>query len=186
MTLAALRDDALARLAAAVAARDHPCRTPVLATVGPDGAPGARTVVLRGVDAAARAVDLHTDARSAKVAALRREARAVLVFHDPGAAVQLRLSGRVALHAGDAVAAAAWARVPDASRTLYATAEAPGTPAPAPPPPAPDPAAGIKNFAVLRLVFDGMEVLHLDPPPHRRAVFAWDAAGREGATWVVP
>ncbi|HYF07338.1 MAG TPA: pyridoxamine 5'-phosphate oxidase family protein [Acetobacteraceae bacterium] len=178
--------DALTLLAAAPTERDHPCRTPVLATTGPDGAPGARTVVLRGFDPGARQAMVFTDARSAKVAALRREPRATLVFHDPGRAVQLRLSGRMAVRQGDAVAEEAWRGLPAASQGLYAAAAAPGTPVAAPPPPPGGSTDGPAHFAVLVLEFTRLDWLSLDAAGHRRACFAWETEGPPRATWVVP
>ncbi len=50
------------------AAHQSGFHTPALATIGRDGAPRLRTVVLRGVDRAARSLRVHCDARSAKAA----------------------------------------------------------------------------------------------------------------------
>lgn len=50
----------------------------VLATAGADGAPGARTVLLRGVDG--RGFRFHTDHRSRKAGEMAANARVALVF----------------------------------------------------------------------------------------------------------
>lgn len=177
---------AFALLDAALRDRAHPCRTPVLATIAPDGAPEARTVVLRGFDAAARRVEVHADARSAKVLALRRDPRAALVFHHPARAVQIRLSGLASLHVGDRIARDAWSRVPPSSRALYAAALPPGAPVAAPPP-MPDAACTTgEHFAVLAIVFTQLDWLHLAEHGHRRACFAWAADGALAQRWVVP
>lgn len=60
--------------------RHHEWRTPVLATVGCDGSPNARTVVLSKVDAKLLTFCFYTDARSEKVSELAKEPKAVFVF----------------------------------------------------------------------------------------------------------
>ncbi|RAI58377.1 pyridoxamine 5'-phosphate oxidase family protein [Roseicella frigidaeris] len=184
-TLAGLRAEAFRRLACGVEDRGSPFRTPTLATIGLDGAPAQRSLVLRAVDAAARRLALHTDRRSAKCAELAADSRAALHIHDPAAGIQLRLSGRAALHVGDAAAEAAWAACPPASRLSYAALSGPGRPVAAPPP-APDDAAGAAaQFALIRFTFDRMEWLDLRRAGHRRARFLWTADGLH-ETWLVP
>jgi hypothetical protein len=164
------------RLARATADRRAAWRTPVLATLGIDGAPRARTLVLRAADQAAATLTLHTDARSAKAAELGRDARAALLFWDPRALVQLRAEGTASL----APDPAAFAALPAGGRAVYAVAPAPGTPIAAPDAVATaDPAAA---FRVLTVRVATLEWLALSTP-HRRARF--DLAGG-GATWLVP
>jgi hypothetical protein len=177
---------ALALVARGVADRRHPFHTPALATIGLDGAPQSRTVVLRGLDPAARRLRLHTDARAGKVAELAAEPRAALLFYDAGAQLQLRLSGRATLHRDDAVAGEAWAASRHFSRMCYAIQPAPGQPVPAPPAAPLDSAAGRPHFCVVILHLDRLESLHLAASGHRRARFDWDAAGTLAATWLVP
>jgi pyridoxamine 5'-phosphate oxidase len=155
------------RLKRGVNDRHAPARHPTLATVAPDGQPQARTVVLRGADAQAGVLEVHTDLRSAKIADLQTTPRAALHVWEAQAHLQLRISVTVDILTGDAVQAA-WLRVPDTSRVAYGTNPAPGQPI------AdalaytktPDPAA----FAVLRMTVQAMDVLHLGPQ-HRRALF---------------
>lgn len=174
-------------IAAGVADRRGPFRTPTLATVGLDGTPQQRTVVLRCFDAEARTCEVHTDRRSAKVAEVLREPRVALHAYEPAAAVQIRLSGLATLHHGpDALADAAWAAAHPSSRLSYASDFVPGSTVPEPPPAPTDSAAARDRFAVLLLRFDALEWLWLAPHGHRRARFAWDAEGRLAATWLVP
>lgn len=185
-TLAEVRAEAFRRLAHGVADRRSAFHTPALATLGPDGAPAIRTLVLRGFDPGTRTLALHTDRRSGKWAELAAEPRAALHAYDAAAQVQLRLSGRAALHAGDAVAAAAWAGSGPGSRLSYGIAPAPGTPVPEPPPaPREAEGGGEAHFAVILLRFDRMEWLHLHHAGHRRARFHWRPEGLE-ETWLVP
>lgn len=185
--------EAFRLIARSVADRRHPFHTPTLATLAVDGAPAARTVVLRGFDAAARQLRIHTDRRAAKVAELAAEPRASLHMYDPGAAVQLRLSCVATLHATDAVAEAGWAASRDFSRMCYAIEPAPGTPCAAPPPAPADAAAGRPNFCVVLLRIHRLEWLHLAAAGHRRARFTWSGqengdglGGGPEAGWLVP
>lgn len=186
MTLEETLSQALALLARGVADRRHAFHTPTLATIGPDGAPQARTLVLRGVEPAARRIRLHSDARAGKVAELRAEPRCALHFYDARAGLQMRLAGTATVHDGsDPAAEAAWAGSREFSRMCYAIAPAPGTPVAAPPAAPDDPEAGRDNFAVLLLRFDRLEWLDLAASGHRRARFEW-REGAHSATWLVP
>lgn len=177
---------ALALVARGVADRRHPFHTPVLATTGIDGAPQARTVVLRGIDPVTRQLRLHTDARAGKVAELEAEPRATLMFYDPGAQLQLRLAGRATLHRDDALADDAWAASRDFSRMCYAIEPAPGRAIAAPPAAPLDSQAGRPHFCAVILHLHTLESLHLAAGGHRRARFAWDQASTPTATWLVP
>ncbi len=125
--LAAFHDRAWEVLHRGVADRDAAARVMALATVAADGAPEVRSVILRAADGAAGTVDVHTDARSAKVAALRAMPRAAAVVWDPVTRVQVRLSGEVAVLQGAAVAGD-WDRVPRVARVSYGNDPAPGSP----------------------------------------------------------
>ncbi len=177
---------ALALVARGVADRRHAFHTPVLATVGLDGAPQARTVVLRGLDPTTRQLRLHTDARAGKVAELDASPRASLLFYDAGAQLQLRLGGTATLHRDDAVADAAWAASRDFSRMCYAIQPAPGQPVALPPAAPLDSEAGRPHFCAVILHLSRLESLHLAASGHRRARFDWDATGTLSATWLVP
>jgi hypothetical protein len=184
-TLPEVLAEAFRLLARGAADRRSHFHTPALATVGADGAPSLRTLVLRGFDPAARTLRLHSDRRSGKWAELAADPRAALLGYDPGARIQLRLAGRVTLHAADDLSAAAWAASRPASRFIYAVEPGPGTPVPDPPPAPREEGAGEARFGVILLRFDRLEWLHLHHAGHRRAAFAWGPDGlRE--TWLVP
>lgn len=179
-------------LARGVADRRCALHTVQLATIGLDGAPRLRTVVLRGVDAQAGVLRIHTDARSAKIAELAADPRAALHGYDARAKVQIRIDGRMASHADDAVADAAWAATGAGSRMTYRAAIAPGAgidhPALADPAPATDdndPDAGRSVFRALTLTAARLEWLHLAAGGHRRAAFVRDGALWRGQ-WLAP
>jgi hypothetical protein len=184
--LGAVVASAFRLFARGVADRRSAFRTPTVATVGADGAPRVRTMVLRGFDAAARRLTLHTDRRAAKLADIGHEPRVAVHVYDARAAIQVRLAATARLHAGDEVARAAWARGLASSRACYAIDPGPGTEVALPPPAARFSEAGFDHFAVLAVSFDALEWLWLHHGGHRRARFAWAADGSCAASWVVP
>lgn len=113
-----------ARLERGARHAEDPFRFVALATSGALG-PEVRTVGLRRVDAVAREVEVHSDVRTAKVAAVRLDPRAQLMLWDSVTQVQLRLSVRMVLISADE---ARWSRVPSAARLNYGTDPAPGLP----------------------------------------------------------
>ncbi len=162
---------------------------PVLATTALDGAADARVAVLRHVDAAARELRFNTDARAGKLVELARDPRAMVVAYDPPTKVQLRLSGRITVHHGDALATATWAETRKYSRRGYRVAQAPGSalaaPADADFQPEADSDCGQAHFCVLCFETTRLEWLYLAAGGHRRARFTWQD-GRWQGCWLVP
>jgi len=185
-SLDAVLERALGLLAAGVDDAGSPFRTPTLACVDADGRPDLRSVVLRGFDGADRCLEMHTDTRSAKVAAFAQRRAAALHVWDAALRVQMRLHGTVSLHAGDAVAEAAWARLAGSSRATYCVEPGPGTVIKSPHDThACGEDAGFSVFCVIRLRFDALEWLHLEHGKHERALFRWDN-GILAPMWLVP
>ncbi len=172
------------------AAHQSGFHTPALATIGRDGAPRLRTVVLRGVDRTTRTLRVHCDARSAKAAEIAADPRISLHAYDPKAKIQVRIEGAARLHGEDEIARAAWAASRPMSRVCYATAPGPGTPlaaggAYAPPEDEDGVEAGFAEFRVVVLTAARLEFLYLARQGHRRALFTWN--GEEpAATWLAP
>lgn len=189
--------DVWARLARAPGEPRSPLCAPVMATVGLDGGPNARTVALWHVEAGERRLYFNTDARSPKYAELRRDPRSRFVFYDradPAGEIQLRVLADVRLHVDDALVRAGWIELSPEDRRLFLTARPPGAPALGPTPGiegTPDMTdespAGRANFAVIEARVVALDWLHISPVDgHRRAVFRWDDAGRLRASWVYP
>ncbi|MCJ7798217.1 MAG: pyridoxamine 5'-phosphate oxidase family protein, partial [Polaromonas sp.] len=107
--------------------RHHEWRTPVLATVGTDGAPQARTVVLRHAAATLARLQIYTDSRSPKVAELVAQPSASLVFWSKRLSWQLRVRAHMSVQTTGPEVEAVWARVSQsAAAGDYLSACAPG------------------------------------------------------------
>ncbi len=184
--LGTLEAEVWALLAQSLEDRESPLRTPAVATVGIEGAPQVRTVVLRAVNARARTLEFHTHLRSAKVAEIRRIEPVTWLFYDPQRLLQLRAAAVASLLTHGEAADAAWASNPLASRAHYSSEHPPGTPIDAPPDAVflrdeQHSAQGRANFCAVRCTVERLDVLQLHPEGHRRAVV------RDGvARWVAP
>ncbi|MFM8413399.1 MAG: pyridoxamine 5'-phosphate oxidase family protein [Planctomycetota bacterium] len=161
-----------AELARAASSARHPLHLVTVATLGADGGPRARTVVLRGFDAERRVVCFHTDSRSPKAAEITRDGRVALHWYDAEARLQIRIPAEAVVHHGDAVASAAWQAALSMSRACYASPTPPGTRLAAFPAAAPAPTAaddrGLAHFAVVRCRFAAVELLALHASGHER------------------
>ena len=186
--LDAVRTEAFQLLSRGVADRRSPFHTPVVATIGTDGLPQARTVVLRGFEPEARVLRFHTDRRAGKVAELRRAPAASLLFYDAKAKIQVRVAGSAQVHHGDGIAEAAWAKTRAFSRLCYRQATAPGDTIDGPAHGLGDAADdGFDQFTVVRVTITTLEWLYLSVQGHRRARFVWPPDNaRPEASWVAP
>ncbi|MGJ8622734.1 MAG: pyridoxamine 5'-phosphate oxidase family protein [Yoonia sp.] len=163
-----------------VADARHPARRPTLATVSPTGWPEARTVVLRGADAKAQLVTLHTDLYSDKIKSLDANPRAALHIWVPQQNLQIRLQGEVTVASGAKVRPF-WDNIPDHARQSYGVIPPPGTPI------AnaldyvkdPDPA----TFAVLTCTLTHIDLVHLGDD-HRRV--SYSRGGDWQGQWLSP
>ena len=159
-------------LAAATGSSRHPLHLLSVATVDAGGAAESRTVVLRGFDEVNREVRFHTDLRSGKAAAIRRDARVGLHWYDPETKLQIRIPATASLHHADDVARHGWAHSQPMSRACYTTSHAPGEELAsfptAPAAPADDDDSGLANFCVVRCRFNSVELLALHATGHER------------------
>jgi pyridoxamine 5'-phosphate oxidase len=169
--------------------RRSPFHTPVVASVGADGVPEQRVMVLRKADPLAATLRFHTDLRSAKVAQLRQSPVVSVIGYDASAKVQIRASGLAAISHDDEAADAGWAATSVSGRRCYLADPSPGTTSAAATSGLPSPfdqtmptltesEAGRANFAVVLVTIDRFEWLYLAASGHRRAAFT-----RNGDTW---
>lgn len=107
--------------------KKHWFKRGVLATVTYNGKPQIRTVVLRGLNQK-MGIEVHTDARSAKVLDIQKNNQVSLLCYDGNSEVQLQFIGTAQVVQDKTVLQRAWEKVPLASRAQYTTKLAPGTP----------------------------------------------------------
>lgn len=143
-------------------------RLAMLATIGADGAPEARGVVLRAADPARGTVDIFTDAATPKCAEIDADPRVALTLWREDVLVQIRMRGTMAVIEGD-LALEAWAGLPDRALPDYGVTPAPATPIPEAGSYLRDPNAA--RLAILRLTVETMDVVSLQRPIHTRALF---------------
>ena len=181
----ALRFEAEAALDEGVRRRKSPWRCLSVATVGHDGHPELRNLVLRGFDPVHRTLRFHTDVRSTKWAQLAQYPRVSILGYDAEPQLQIRLRGIATCHHNDATAQAAWDKSQMMSRACYAAAHAPGTPVDAPPMAPAYCETGANHFGALVATYSEMEVLKLSSDGHLRARFRWlgDACHE---SWLAP
>lgn len=172
-----------------------PFHTPVLATVNEDGAPQARTIVMREADRETRVLRGNTDQRAPKARQLAADSRVQLLFYDVEVKVQIRVTARAELLADGPLRDGAWASSAPGSKVCYLAKGAPGSAHDGPTSGLPDFAdlgqrvpndrleAGLENFAIILFHVEALDWLYLDSKGHRRALFDYVAGTK---SWVVP
>ncbi|WP_342611784.1 pyridoxamine 5'-phosphate oxidase family protein [Burkholderia ambifaria] len=162
------------------------------ATLGLDGAPKVRTIVLRQVSRADRLLAFHTDARSEKVVELRRDPRIAVVANDLDALVQIRAEGVASICDDEAQRRAIWQSSRPHTLLLYRAPLRPGTPVESPeeahatPSPGDAPTDdGYRNFCLVHVTVTRVDWLELARAGHRRAIFDVNDDGYEGR-WIAP
>jgi len=184
-------------LSRGAADRHHGFHVPTLCTVGLDGAPEARSVVLRRVRPESCAIHCHTDARSGKVAEIAREPRVGWHFYAPERKLQLRVTARAEFVQVGAVADEAWVASPLSSRRCYLAPRAPGSPCEGPSanlpagildrrPTEEESAPGRASFGVVVTHAVSIDWLWLASDGHQRARFVIGEGGMWQGSWIEP
>jgi len=159
------------------------------ATLGLDGAPKVRTIVLRQVSRADSLLSFHTDARSEKVAELRRDPRIAIVANDLDSLVQIRAEGVASICDDEAQRRAIWQSSRPHTLLLYRAPLPPGTPIESPEEAYVTASQGTgtafandgyQNFCLLHVKVTRIDWLELARAGHRRAVFDVNDDGYEG------
>ena len=178
-------------IARGVADRRSAFHHPTVATLGLDGKPKLRTVIVRACDTPRRILRFHTDIRSEKVIEIGRDPSASLHFYEPSSKIQLRLTGVATVNVDNAVADAAWAESRDFSRAAYGIAPGPGTVIAVgadftlPEASYEATAPGRVNFCAVTVDIQSLEWLYLASAGHRRALFHWERGEAKGQ-WLAP
>jgi pyridoxamine 5'-phosphate oxidase len=187
-----LYDAAWAMLKEATINRRKPCHLMNVATIGLDGRPKVRTVVLRDADVAGLTIRFHTDARSQKVAELAANPNIEAHFYDQPANIQIRLSGMALVEATDQpTARQAWGEAKAMSKVCYRLDAGPGSALEAGDGygylkhEAGEADPGEAQFRTVTIKVERMDMVVLKIEANRRAVFEMSGGEIEGR-WVVP
>ena len=174
-------------LAAAVKQRS-PFTLMQLATIGEDGAPKLRTIVLRRFDEETGSLSFIADLRSPKVREIKANPLVSLAAFDGGNAVQLRIDGRAAIIEDETQKRAFWNSLRPHTHILFRSPLPPGTALAFPQDAAfgnADPEAAYAQFCLIEIALTHLEWLDLSSEQHTRCSFRRGTEGWAG-TWVVP
>ena len=153
-----------------------------------------RIVVLRKSDQSNNLVQFHSDIRSDKIAKLKNNKNASMLFYDKEEKIQVRLKVECTINYNNKITKESWSKTQHISRKCYLVENGHGTESP-------NPTSGLnpeldnfeftmeqseegyKNFTVIQCRIKSMEWLYLAAKGHRRARFEID---NNKESWLVP
>ena len=153
-----------------------------------------RIVVLRKSDQSNNLVQFHSDIRSDKIAKLKGNKNASMLFYDKEEKIQVRLKVECKINHSNEITKESWSKTGHISRKCYLVENGPGTESPKPTSglkPELDnfeftmeqSEEGYKNFTVIQCKIKTIEWLYLAAKGHRRARFEVD---NNKEYWLVP
>ena len=177
----------------AIKDRNSPFRIPVFICGNQDDFDG-RIVVLRKSDQSDNTIQYHSDIRSNKIAKLKSNKNASMLFYDKEEKIQVRLKVKCTVNHDNEITRESWLKTGHMSRKCYLVDNGPGTESPSPTSglkPELDnfeftmeqSEAGYKNFTVIQCKIQNMEWLYLAAKGHRRAKFDLE---NNKEHWLVP
>ena len=153
-----------------------------------------RIVVLRKSDQSKNLLQFHSDIRSDKIAKLKNNKNASMLFYDKEEKIQVRLKVECTINHSNEITKESWSKTGHISRKCYLVENGPGTESP-------NPTSGLKpeldnfeftmeqseegykNFTVIQCKIKTIEWLYLAAKGHRRARFEVD---NNKEYWLVP
>ena len=177
----------------AIKDRGSPFRIPVFICGGQDDFDG-RIVVLRKSDRENNLVQYHSDIRSNKIAKLKANKSAAMLFYDKEEKIQVRLKIECIINHENDITKQSWLKTGHMSRKCYLVDNGPGTESN-------NPTSGLKpeldnfkftmeqsevgykNFTVIQCRIKNIEWLYLAAKGHRRAKFDLE---NNKDTWLIP
>ena len=191
--LAEIKNKIWSMLDTAIKDRSSPFRIPVFICGNQDDFDG-RIVVLRKSDKSNNTVQYHSDIRSNKIAKLKINKNASMLFYNKDEKIQVRLKVECTVNHDNEVTKESWLKTGHMSRKCYLVDNGPGTESPSPTSglkPELDnfeftmeqSEAGYKNFTVIQCKIKNMEWLYLAAKGHRRAKFNLE---NNKEYWLVP
>ncbi|ASN21698.1 pyridoxamine 5'-phosphate oxidase family protein [Arthrobacter sp. YN] len=159
-----------------------------LGSLGLDGGPRIRAVILRAFDRVTGQIMVATNAFSEKVAEIERVPSVALTMYDDNRGVQLRIRGTASFIDDADERSRAWDRVSPGGRHLYASGSVPGTPLPGSSESDGGPVVGemaFDRFAWMAIEMADVDWLDLSGSTHRRWRFT-PKAGVWSGQEIVP
>ena len=153
-----------------------------------------RIVVLRKSDQSNNLVQFHSDIRSDKIAKLKNNKNASMLFYDKEEKIQVRLKVECNINHKNEITKESWSKTGHISRKCYLVENGPGTESP-------NPTSGLKpeldnfeftmeqseegykNFTVIQCKIKTIEWLYLAAKGHRRAKFDEE---NNKSSWLIP
>ena len=183
-----------ALLIRAVNDRSSEFRTPVFICGDKNNLDG-RVVVLRKADEKNLSLQFHSDIRSTKIDAIKKNPNSSLLFYGKKEKIQLRMKVESELHFNDEVTKVSWNKTGHISRKCYLVTNDPGTKSEKPTSgldnkfdnfdfTKEESEAGYKNFCVIRCNIISIEWLYLAAKGHRRALIEYQELKR--FSWLIP
>ena len=180
-------------LSDAVTNRKSPFRIPVF-ICGEQSDFDGRIVVLRKVDKNNKIVQFHSDIRSNKIAILKKNTNAAMLFYDKEEKIQVRLKIKCTISHNNETTKQSWLKTGHISRKCYLVYNGPGTESDVPTSglkpelnnfefTMEQSEEGYKNFTVIQCRIKSMEWLYLAAKGHRRARFDLE---NNKECWLVP
>jgi pyridoxamine 5'-phosphate oxidase len=177
----------------AIKDRSSQFRIPVFICGSQDDFDG-RIVVLRKSDQSNNLIQYHSDIRSNKIAKLKNNKNASMLFYDKDEKIQVRLKVECTVNHDNDITKESWLKIGHMSRKCYLVDSGPGTESPSPTSglkPELDnfeftmdqSEAGYKNFTVIQCRIKIMEWLYLAAKGHRRAKFDLE---NKKEHWLIP
>jgi hypothetical protein len=184
-SLLPVREDALHALSLAATDKSSHFRTAAVASIGHDGKPQVRTMIVRAFDPETHTLMVYTDARSPKVTGFEQNKDIQLLFYDPDTMLQMRVSGKVTIHQGDALTEKLWSTLPEYGRGDYLSRQPPGEQIAHPGDSWLNQALGGQYFTVIEILITEIDWLKLSAQGHKRALLTWDD-DTYSARWLAP
>ena len=177
----------------AIKDRNSPFRIPVFICGNKDDFDG-RIVVLRKSDQSDNTIQYHSDIRSNKIAKLKSNKNASMLFYDKEEKIQVRLKVECTVNHDNEITKESWLKTGHMSRKCYLVDNGPGTKSSTPTSglkPELDnfeftmeqSEEGYKNFTVIQCKIRNIEWLYLAAKGHRRAKF--DLKNNKDC-WLIP
>ena len=180
-------------LDSAIKDRGSPFRIPVFICGNQDDFDG-RIVVLRKSDQSNNIVQYHSDIRSDKIAKLKNNKNAAMLFYDKEEKIQVRLKVECVVNHDNEITKESWLKTSHMSRKCYLVDDGPGTISSSPTSglkpkldnfefTMEESEEGYKNFTVIKCKIKTIEWLYLAAKGHRRARFDLE---NNKEHWLIP